>query len=106
MARPPNILAAAMRAILKRLQRKFKSKRPMKKRKACASSHALGGLALLRKAGARGLLHRPWGVLKGAHGSWLKLGSALDTLLQKKADGHDFMLQAAFCTVESNARHS
>ena len=31
-------------------------------------SHVLGGRVLLRKAGCSGLLHRPWGVLKGAHG--------------------------------------
>ena len=37
-----------------------------------AGSHVFGGLTLLRKADARGLFHRSWGVLKGAHGSWLK----------------------------------
>ena len=36
-----------------------------------AGSHELGGLALLRKAGRSGLLHRPWGAA-GKH-SWLEL---------------------------------
>ena len=36
---------------------------------AWPGTRALAGLALLRKAAARGLLHRPWGVLKGAHDS-------------------------------------
>ena len=75
------LLAAAAGAKLRQPKRKLKSKqrRPCRIRmikkaaliypmRQCAGSHALGGLALLRKAGARGLLHRPWGVPGSTHG--------------------------------------